>query len=56
MDGEMEEGSREPLFYTGDGPLCPEALLSLLWALSISRNTGVVRRKIQREEGDCPAL
>lgn len=55
MDGEMEEGSREPLLHW-DGPLCPEALLSLFWALSVSRNTGMVPRKIQREEGVFPAL
>lgn len=43
-------------FYTEDSCLSLEALLSHLWALSISRNPGVVPGKIQREEGDLPAL
>lgn len=57
----MEGGRRRTQgtsFHTDDGPLSLEALLSCIWALSISifRNTGMVPGKIQKEEGNRSAL
>ena len=57
IDGEVDTGrAREDPFCAWVGSLPPEALLSQLWAFSISRNSGVAPGKIQREKEDSPAL